>query len=153
MEEEKLASEITECEDCPLYKNDCPGGWTSGAGGTPIEPPCCSWNGDEIIYAGMYDYDPRDYSVQELEWERIDRENKEAKERQRKEDLEQQIRKVSRYGNVKTEYAGELTNKWLCPRCHNWFRASCGRVYHIKDIEVAYCPICHEKLAHCYELD
>lgn len=153
MKEEKLASEITECEDCPLYKNDCPGGWTSGAGGTPIEPPCCSWNGDEIIYEGMYDYDPRDYSVQELEWERIDRENKEAKERQRKEDLEQQIREVSRYGNVKTEDVGELTDKWLCPRCHNWFRASCWRVYRIKDIEVAYCPICDEKLAHCYELD
>lgn len=83
----------------------------------------------------------------------MDRENKKAKELQRKEDLKQQIREVSRYGNVKTEYAGELTDKWLCPHCHNWFWASSWRTYRIKDIEVAYCPICNEKLAHCYELD
>ena len=29
MTETKKASEITECEECPLYGNDCKGGWTS----------------------------------------------------------------------------------------------------------------------------
>lgn len=54
MDEIKKASEIEDCTGCPLYGADCKGGWTSGAGGTPIEPPCCSWNGDEEIYEGMY---------------------------------------------------------------------------------------------------
>lgn len=61
MDEAKKASEIEDCEDCPLYQSDCPGGWVGGPGGTPIEPPCCSWDGDEEIYEGMYaeiDYSP-----------------------------------------------------------------------------------------------
>ena len=48
MDEEKIAREIEDCDGCPLYGNDCPGGWTGGPNG-PIEPPCCSWNGDEEI--------------------------------------------------------------------------------------------------------
>lgn len=37
-----LAKYITDCSECPLYENDCPGGWVGGPGGVPIEPPCCS---------------------------------------------------------------------------------------------------------------
>ena len=51
------AKDIHDCNECPLYENECSGGWTSGAGGTPIEPPCCGWNDDDEIYDGMYDYD------------------------------------------------------------------------------------------------
>ena len=51
----KKASDITGCEDCPLLGNDCVGGWTSSPSGTPIEPPCCSWNDDTEVYAGMYE--------------------------------------------------------------------------------------------------
>jgi len=56
--DEKIVTvkDITECGNCPLYENDCPGGVT----GTPngyTEPPCCSWGDpDKEIYAGMYDY-------------------------------------------------------------------------------------------------
>ena len=50
------AKDIHDCEDCPLLDDDCPGGWTSGTGGTPIEPPCCSWNNNDEIYKGMYGY-------------------------------------------------------------------------------------------------
>ncbi len=43
-----LVSEIEDCEVCPLKEEGfCTGGWSSGAGGVPIEPPCASWNGDE----------------------------------------------------------------------------------------------------------
>lgn len=36
-----------ECDDCPLKQEDlCPGGWTASPGGTPIEPPCCSFDDD-----------------------------------------------------------------------------------------------------------
>lgn len=51
--EKVLAKDIKECEDCPLYEHDCPGGAT----GTPNgyrEPPCCSWNDDTEVYEGMY---------------------------------------------------------------------------------------------------
>ena len=48
-----LAKDIHGCEDCPLYESECLGGWTSGAGGEPIEPPCCNWNDDDEIYDGM----------------------------------------------------------------------------------------------------
>ena len=41
------AKDIHDCEDCPLHDNEYPGGWTSGAGGTPIEPPCCDWDDED----------------------------------------------------------------------------------------------------------
>lgn len=49
------AKDITGCDNCPIYKNDCKGGWTSNGRGTPIEPPCTSWNDEDDIYEGMYD--------------------------------------------------------------------------------------------------
>jgi hypothetical protein len=52
--EEKLAKDIHDCDECPLYKKDCIGGWTSDGCGNPIEPPCTSWNDDVLIYEGMY---------------------------------------------------------------------------------------------------
>ena len=60
-------------------KIDCPGGWTGGPNG-PIEPPCCSWNGDEEIYEGMYQ--ERDYSPRELKWLQEEYDRKEAEKRE-----------------------------------------------------------------------
>lgn len=42
--------DIEDCNECPLMEEDlCSGGWTSGAGGTPIEPPCASWDGEQDV--------------------------------------------------------------------------------------------------------
>lgn len=42
--------EIEDCDECPIKDEGiCPGGWTSGAGGIPIEPPCTSWDGNEEV--------------------------------------------------------------------------------------------------------
>ena len=51
MEEDNivLAKDIEDCDSCPLKDHDCPGGWTSGGSGQPIEPPCCSWNDDTEV--------------------------------------------------------------------------------------------------------
>lgn len=39
MEEDNivLAKDIEDCDSCPLKDHDCPGGWTSGGSGQPIE--------------------------------------------------------------------------------------------------------------------
>lgn len=66
-----------------MYQNDCVGGWTSGGGGIPIEPPCCSWNGEEEIYEGMYDND-YEYSEQELKWIEEERREKEIEGKKQK---------------------------------------------------------------------
>lgn len=40
--------DVEDCSECPLKDEGlCPGGWTSGADGTPIEPPCVGWDGEE----------------------------------------------------------------------------------------------------------
>ena len=83
MEEDNivLAKDIEDCDSCPLKDHGCPGGWTSGGSGQPIEPPCCSWNDDTEVYAGMYDREYI-YSEQELKWieEERKKKNKETKE-------------------------------------------------------------------------
>lgn len=48
------AKDIDGCETCPLYQKDCGGVWTSNGNGTPIEPPCVSWDDDDLIWEGMY---------------------------------------------------------------------------------------------------
>jgi hypothetical protein len=48
------AKDIKDCDNCPLYKNDCKGGWTSNNRGTPIEPPCIEWDDEDNIYKDMY---------------------------------------------------------------------------------------------------
>ena len=87
MDELKIASEIEDCDDCPLYGNDCPGGWTGGPN-VPIEPPCCLWNGDEEISEGMYSNIT--YLPQELIWRQEAHEQKEAEKRaaKHKEEIE-----------------------------------------------------------------
>lgn len=54
MKDKIIAKDIEDCASCPLYGCDCKGGWTIGAGGTTIEPPCVYWDDDTLIYEGMY---------------------------------------------------------------------------------------------------
>jgi len=49
------ARDIEDCDNCPLRKKDCKGGWTSDGTGSPAEPPCTSWNDEDEVYEGMYD--------------------------------------------------------------------------------------------------
>ncbi len=160
MENEVIyARDIDDCSVCPLYEKDCPGGWTSSGSGTPIEPPCTSWNGDEEIYEGMYDrysdWELEDIKLRTAELIRREQEEREKQQKDHIEYLERCIAKYSNYGNVKTRYAGELLDKWYCPRCHNWFYPNgCASPNHDRDrIEIARCPICNTMLAHSYELD
>ncbi len=160
MEDEVIyARDIDDCSVCPLYEKDCPGGWTSSGSGTPIEPPCTSWNGDEEIYEGMYDrysdWELEDIKLRTAELIRREQEEREKQQKDHIEYLERCIAKYSNYGNVKTRYAGELLDKWYCPRCHNWFYPNgCASPNHDRDrIEIARCPICNTMLAHSYELD
>ena len=42
--------EIEDCDEWPIRDEGiCPGGWTSGANGNPIEPPCAGWDGEEDV--------------------------------------------------------------------------------------------------------
>ena len=61
-----LAKDIDDCSVCPLYKYDCAGGWTSDGGGSPIEPPCCSWDEDEEVYRGMYEYNHQNFNFKNI---------------------------------------------------------------------------------------
>ena len=155
MDKEKIvhASDITECEECPLYGHDCCGGWSSSGTGAPIEPPCTSWNGDEEIYEGMYDHDYRDYEYTEVSYKEKQVREQKAWEKQRKEYLERRIAEYSNYGNVKIKPV-RLLDKWYCPRCRNWFYPNgCASPCRDRDgIETSICPICSTKLAYSYEL-
>jgi len=51
------ASEINDCEICPLNNTDYCRGVVSSPGGMPIEPPCTSWNPDDEIDIGDYEAD------------------------------------------------------------------------------------------------
>lgn len=157
VEESKKASEIEECEDCPLLGNDCPGGWTSGAGGTPIEPPCCSWNGDEEIYEGMYDRDYR-FSPQELKWaqEEYDRREAARREKLHKQEIERFKEKVrsltgGEYRHIEFRRNGSICHDWLCPYCHTWRRVGAESWY--GGIGEAWCGKCNRRMVYCAELE
>lgn len=148
-----LAKEITCCEECPLLNEDCPGGWTSGPGGSPIEPPCTSWTDDQLVYAGMYDcQQERDYSATERKWASEAETRREAMEREerRSRDVETARRLISensRYPNAKlrsSTYADGCD--WFCPECLAWFHP------HVRSftqgVEIVHCWRCGTTLAH-----
>lgn len=139
-----LASQINDCSECPLYNEDCPGGTMSSPGGTPIDPPCTSWNGDEEIYAGMYEREI-DYSPQSLQWEKeAAAKKKEAKRKEaRKRDVEkarEYVLSVSKYGNAKKRGDSIETEQWYCPECRRWFRP--GSLSYSNGFEETGCSRC-----------
>ena len=138
-----------------MYQNDCAGGWTSGGGGVPIEPPCCSWNGEEEIYEGMYD-DDYEYSEQELKWIEEERREREVEEKKRKEREEKEIlRRIvyskSKYGSSDIKYGGSICYDWFCHHCNRW--VSPGHESWSGGIGETWCPRCGNTLVHCGDLD
>ena len=75
-----------DCSVCPFHNDVCPGGWKSGPGGSPIEPPCTGWDryDDNTTLDEIYD----DYERSRRAWERqLDEEyriEQEFKEKQEK---------------------------------------------------------------------
>lgn len=157
MEETKKASEITECEECPLYGNDCIGGPKSTPGGVPIDPPCCSWNDDTEVYEGMYG-DYRDLSPQELKWaeeeyEKREAEKKAEKRKAERERLKEKVRTLTggEYKHIELRYCGSICNEWLCPYCHTWRRVGSESWY--GGIGEAWCNKCNRRMVYCGELE
>lgn len=154
-DEIKLAKDIDDCSNCPLYQHDCTGGWTSG-NGEPVEPPCCSWNENDKIYKGMYENNSYEPSEGDLEWirENIARKEQEKKEKHElkdKEEAKKLINSISRYGNAKIKQGGELCYSWYCPRCNRWFHAW-SESSHDGVVETS-CSHCGEVLVHSWLLD
>lgn len=82
-------SEIEDCSECPIKDEGiCPGGWTSGAGGQPIEPPCASWDADEEVEDYIQGYYARIQAHEEYE----DRLWKEQQEKNAKNEIARQKR-------------------------------------------------------------
>lgn len=151
------AKEIIECENCPLYCNDCIGGWTSNGSGTPIEPPCCSWNDDDEIYEEMYSLMPeRDYSEQELKWFEEEQNRKEAEriKAREKADYEEAKRIVyskTQYGSSPIKDTPSICSAWWCYHCNKWI--SPGSETWSGGIGETYCPKCLTKLVHSHILE
>lgn len=77
-------SEIEDCENCPLLKEEiCPGGMTSSPSGTPIEPPCCSFDDDTDLDQWIEDY----YDGQRRYEEYLDRKYEEEQKKKHKADV------------------------------------------------------------------
>lgn len=82
-------SEIEDCSECPIKDEGiCPGGWTSGVGGQPIEPPCASWDADEEVEDYIQGYYARIQAREEYE----DRLWKEQQEKKHKNEIARQKR-------------------------------------------------------------
>ena len=149
-----LAKNIGDCDECPLFKNDCVGGWTSDGGGNPIEPPCTSWDDDTEVFQGMYPpYEPSD---REIEFERLyDKERLEAKSLADKKaylnSITETVYRLSKYGNTKVKYSGALRPDWYCPRCHNWFHPWYEDLNN--GVRSTECPYCHTDLAYSGEIE
>lgn len=152
----KKASEIEECEDCPLYKKDCPGGWTSDGTGQPVEPPCTSWNDDDEIYEGMYtDYEPSEAEIRG--WREIEarREEQRKEEQHRKEIdlLRQKVRSLTggEYKHIEFRRNGTIVDDWLCPYCHRWVHPGWESGY--GGILESWCGRCNHRMVFCSELE
>ncbi len=82
--------DIEDCSECPLKDEGfCSGGWTSGTGGTPIEPPCAGWDGEEDVE----DYISSVYASIIANEEYEDRLWKEKQEKQRKNEIAKRKRR------------------------------------------------------------
>lgn len=74
-----LYKELEDCEECPIKEEGiCSGGWTSGYGGEPIEPPCTMFDDDTDLDEWINSYHASEYAYEELM--DIEYEEKKAKE-------------------------------------------------------------------------
>lgn len=88
------ASEIEDCENCPLLKEEiCPGGMTSSPSGRPIEPPCCSFDGDTDLEQWIEDY----YDGQRRYEEYLDRKYEEEQKKKHKADVKKRKRNYMKW--------------------------------------------------------
>lgn len=74
---------IEDCDECPLLSEGiCCGGWKSGAGGEPIEPPCTSIESDKDLYEYIEEYNA---SIADYEdyLDRLERKNKKRNAKQK----------------------------------------------------------------------
>lgn len=157
MDEIVLAKNITDCSQCPLYGNDCNGGWKSNGAGTPIEPPCTSWSEDTEVYEGMYDDDPRDYSddnnvVYAAEAAR----GMTSRQQTRKEEIEKlrdKVRSITGgdYRHIELRERGSVCNDWLCPYCGTWRRVASESWR--GGIGEAWCSKCQRTMVFCSDLE
>lgn len=94
------ASEIDDCDICPLLNTYCNGGMTSSPGGEPIEPPCVCWDSDTDLDEFMDEIKSSQYAHEEY----LDRQYKEEKEQEKKQKIKTQRAKESRW-HVRKETA------------------------------------------------
>lgn len=150
-----LAKNITDCSECPLYKNDCLGGWVGGPGGVPIEPPCCSWDDDTEVYEGMYYYELSEEEIRWAEdyWKQKEAEKKEREHKQYIEELKHKVRNLTgnEYRHVERRYNGSIVYDWLCPYCRTWRRPDSESMY--GGIVEAWCSRCNRRMVYCSELE
>lgn len=155
MNEVKKASEIEECEYCPLYKNDCPGGWTSDGTGQPVEPPCTSWNDDDEIYEGMYYHEPSDEEIRRWSEESARKEaaRKEQEHRREIDRLRNLVGKLTgdNYKHIEFRRNGTIVDDWLCPYCHKWTHPGWESGH--GGILESWCGRCNHRLVYCSELE
>lgn len=79
--------DIEDCSECPLKDEGlCPGGWTSGAGGIPIEPQCAEWDEEEDVedyISSVYASIAAREEYEDRLWKEKQRKNEIAKKKRR----------------------------------------------------------------------
>lgn len=155
MDDVKKASEISDCSECPLYQTDCPGGWTSDGAGRPVEPPCTSWNDDDEIYEGMYDYQPTEAELEE--WtetsKRLQAERKEYEHQYEIDCLRRTVRSLTggEYRHIEFRHNGTAVYDWLCPYCHRWTFPGWESGHN--GVLESWCNRCNRRMVYCFELE
>lgn len=75
-------SEIDDCEQCPLKKEEiCTGYWTSSPSGTPIEPPCCDFDDDTDLDQWMESYYNKQAKQMSYSYRKLKKEKKKKQEK------------------------------------------------------------------------
>lgn len=120
-----FAKDIGDCDECPIFCNDCKGSWSSDSNGQPIEPPCCSWKPNDLITENMYScYEPTEEELQRIK-EKNDKKRISEKEQKLKYEIEKHkniVQKITKgeYKHVERKDRGCYGEYYLCPYCHQW---------------------------------
>lgn len=87
------ATDIEDCDNCPLREDHCAGGMTSTPGGMPLEPPCVDWDDDTDLSEYIDGLDNYAYE-EEI---RIEKELEAEEERKQKQKIKNQRASESRW--------------------------------------------------------